>query len=311
MLFYLGWQALKKQAHSSLEITEKNHYNPCFWTAFWNFDYLQNKRKGSLSNDKPRDQKIFSLNLKSNKILSLKTRNVFVEKGAGLAVIKKEDALSFYKRMHPQKLEELKEYYKTNPSELILDFENHFTGFENLYKEPLERAIINGTINCIEDKVFLSFFIMIQVIRNHNHLKGMEFLFESIGQKKFEMFYNLKHTLSDTNELMKLIEPFFVSKWVVYKTSDFKFPLSDNPVLIRPLHILIPLGPDLLLEIDLKKKVSVSNFCTAKHGIPFWTYLKFRKRTIENSSREIIFGEASILARWQKSRLYKKHLEKM
>lgn len=292
-------------------ITEKNHYNPCFWTAYWNFDYLSSKRKGELKKDKSREQQIFSLNLKSNKILQQKTQNAFVDKGAGLAVITKEDALDFCKRLYPDSYQELYEYYKTNPNELTLDFENHFTGIENQYKAYLERAIIMESINSIEDKLFISFFLVTQLLRNHNHLKETIFLFENNGQKKFEMFINLKHALSNPNELMKWVEPFLFSKWKLYKTSGFKLPLSDNPVLMRPYHVFLPLAPDLLLEIDLKKKVTETNICTTSKGLPWWKYFKFRKRTIENSSREIIYGEENLLLKWQSSRYYKKHLKKL
>ena len=27
-----------------MPITKENHYNPCFWTAYWNFHYYQNKK---------------------------------------------------------------------------------------------------------------------------------------------------------------------------------------------------------------------------------------------------------------------------
>lgn len=290
-------------------ITEKNHYNPCFWTAYWNFDYLSNKRKGEQKKDKAREQQIFSLNLKSNKVLQLKTQNAFVDKGAGLAVITKDDALDFCKRMHPESYQELYEYYRTDSSELTLDFENHFSGIENQYKDHLERAIISESINTIEDKFFLSFFLVTQLLRNHNHLQETISLFKSNGKKKFEMFLNLKHALSNQNEVRKWVEPYLFSKWKLYKTSSFKFPLSDNSVLLRPFHVFLPLAPDLLLEIDLKKKVSEKNVCTTSKGLPFWKYAKFRKRTIENSSREIVYGEENLLVKWQSSKLYKRQLE--
>ncbi len=70
--------------------TIENHYNPCYWTAYWNFEYLDAKRKAENISKKPRDYPVFCLNIKANKILFDKTKNIFVDKKAGIAEIKNE-----------------------------------------------------------------------------------------------------------------------------------------------------------------------------------------------------------------------------
>ena len=100
-------------------ITKKNHYNPCFWTAFWNPEYLDASRSGETLDTKPREQVIYSLNLKSNKILRLKTENIFFDKGAGLATITRDNALDYCKRAFPNEYKGLKKYYDEHPGDLM------------------------------------------------------------------------------------------------------------------------------------------------------------------------------------------------
>ncbi len=293
-----------------MNVTDKNHYNPCFWTAYWNPEYLDKKRSHIKATD-ARNQVVSSLNLKSNKILRLKTKNVFYDKGAGIATITQENVLDYCKREIPDEHDQLEKYYLENPSELTLDFENHFTLFEGHYKPSLEYAIHNQNIDSIQHKTILSFFIFIQLIRNHNHLSDAVRVFNLNNKAKFELFISLKHTLSSTEGLMNLLLPFIFSKWTLYKSTEGKFPLSDNPVLVRTFNIQLPLAPDLLLEVNLNKKVSENDICTLKDTISFLKYREFKKRSIKNSSREIVFARDDLLEKWQNSRTYKNHLKEI
>lgn len=292
-------------------LTDKNHYNPCFWTAYWNSSYLQSLRNGEKVKSKAREQEIFSLNLRSDKIIKTKTKNVFFEKGAGFAAITKEDDLNYCKRAFPEKFNELQRYYEENSEDHFIDFENHFTGIENLYRPFLEQVICKKNIETIEEKTFLSFFIYTQIARNHNHWSAAVSIFEKNEMAKFEMFLDFRYSIADHQRLQKLIYPFVFSCWKLYRTKEEIFPISDNPVLIRPLHIYIPLAPDLLLEIDLKVSASEVEVCKALDVISPDQYSELEKRTIENSSREIIFGKKKLLEDWQKSTLFRDHLKKL
>ncbi|MBI2279198.1 MAG: DUF4238 domain-containing protein [Bacteroidetes bacterium] len=293
-----------------MSVTINNHYNPCFWTAFWNTSYLNQKRANKKPNKKPREQEIYSLNLKSGKLLPSKTQNVFYQKKANLASINQKEGLDYCKRTSTEMYDNIKSYYEEHPeSSYFIDFENHFTAYENLYKDHLENVITKQKIETIEEKTILSFFILIQIIRNHNHLKMAKNYFSINNQAYFEVLLDMRHTLSNSDRLMNLISPFVSSAWKLYKVNNEKFPLSDNPVLIRPFHILLPLAPDLLLEINLKRKVPDNKICSLRKGISFFLYKEFKKRTIKNSSIEIVFGNRDLLEKWQKSKLFKKHQE--
>ncbi|MDQ3190672.1 MAG: DUF4238 domain-containing protein [Bacteroidota bacterium] len=292
-----------------MNLTIKNHYIPCFWTAFWNPDYLNSKRNGNNAIDSPREIKIFALNLKSNKIIEQKTKKVFFEKGAGIDNLTKEDLYAAHKRAYPEKYKVENNYFEKYPSGLTFDFESHFTSFEESYKTTLEKAIVNCKIENIIDKFSISMFVFFQTKMNHNSFNKMESLYKSKNLTKLEMFLHLKQTLSQPETLKEITDPFLKAEWSLYKTKKEIFPMSDNPVLFRPKHVFLPLAPDLLLEINLNNSVSPDNICTNYEHLPFFKYREFKKRTIENSSREIVFGKQNLLKNWQNSDTYKRHLK--
>jgi hypothetical protein len=291
-----------------MPITKESHYNPCFWTAYWNFHYYQNKKSNSSFREKPREQIIYSLNLKSNNILKLKVRNVFFDKNAGIARITKQEMLEYCSRNNPEEYDNLTKYFEENPSDIFFNFENIFTGIEKVIRESIENVIQTRTIKNLSEKTYISYFIFFQIIRNHNTMKQFENFFKSIKMKKFELFFNLKDTLSDQQAIFNLIIPILSSRWTLYSLKKYRLPLSDNPILIRPQNIMMALAPDLMIEVELSKKVPIETISTGKKDISIFKYIEFKKRTIENSSREIIFGEKRLLEKWQKSTIFIKHL---
>jgi len=70
-----------------LGLTKKNHYNPCFWTALWNIDYFNAFKNHCETKLLARNQKVFSLNIKADKIIPTTTENVHFEKHLGIAEI--------------------------------------------------------------------------------------------------------------------------------------------------------------------------------------------------------------------------------
>ncbi|PKQ62586.1 hypothetical protein BZG02_12780 [Labilibaculum filiforme] len=295
-----------------MALTKNNHYNPCFWTANWNFEYYKSKSNNHKSFDKPRNQVVHCLNLRKDEIISQKVCNIFFEKKAGLAIVTKEARLSYCKRYFP---EEYPNYQKLSNEDdngdLTLDFENHFTGMEDLYKEILNSTIENGKVENIAEKTSLSYFLLVQTIRNHNTLRKLNKHGEFYGRDKFEILLYLKHKLSNKDEVMEMILPYLSSKWTFYNLSKFKFPLSDCPILVSSSNIMVALSPNLLLEIELNNKVLPKEICQVKKRISYFKYRQFQKRTIENSSREIIFGEKELLENWKKSKIYRNHLDRI
>ncbi|WP_179009704.1 DUF4238 domain-containing protein [Winogradskyella forsetii] len=260
-----------------MSITKKNHYNPCFWTAYWNHDYYHNHEYRKSAN--ARNQKIQSLNLKGNKILPSKTEDVFFEKRMGLANVSENE---------------------------VLDFENFFTTSENLIKEPLFSIIEKNEIDSLEEKTHISSFISDMILRHYKNFNGLIDDYNKKGKQKIELFIDLKNDYSTSDFHKAQIIPLLSSEWIIYQSKDFKFPLGDNPILMNDKNILFALSPKMLIRINYKKKVLPDTACVVKHKMNYFTYRNFMRRTIISSDREIIFNEVGVLEKWRKSKVYQK-----
>lgn len=292
-------------------MTIRTHFNPCFWTSYWNFEYLERKRQNPELRENVRKKEIFVLNLKSDKIYTNITQNIFYKKKLGIAEITKEGALDFTKRNFPEDLKRIQNRYDKDDSEMTLDFENIFSLMEESYKSHLEELIISDKPIKDTDKAYLTFFILFQALRNPNSLDYMTEIYKAIGMEKFELLVSIKHRISNLIGLVNLTAPFSVPTWNIYKLKKNIFPLSDNPILARNGHIMIAVSPNIMLELDIKEKCTKVNPVIIKTEISYFKKREFIKRTIENSSREIIYGEEEILRKIKKSRLYKKQIKRI
>src|SRR5262245_10039605 len=115
---------------SPMQLTYNSHYNPCFWTAHWNTQFLEAALKGEADYGVARAQTVHALNVKSNKIRETSVADVHYDKGVGVAELTPEAALEFCKRTQPDKYEEYSEYIKRHPETLYFDVEAILTGLE-------------------------------------------------------------------------------------------------------------------------------------------------------------------------------------
>lgn len=286
-----------------MNYTKKNHYTPCFWTAYWNKEYLDSKRGSS---DIPLDARnaiIFSLNLKANKILEQKTENSFFQKRAGLTQVSNEEYLEFLK--NNTKFTEL----DSSEDDVIIDFEPFFSALEIEYKSTLDNVIKNRRINNLEEKVYLSFFIVFQTIRNHNYQNQVIKFSNNSNWEKLLYLFDFKLHLSNKDKLMDSLVPLISSKWVLYNIKDGIIPISDNPILFFNSCIYLPLAPDMLLQLSLKKKVSQYQICTNSNWLLKGKYNKVVNETIKNSTREIVSMKKQLLERIQDSLDFNAHLK--
>jgi hypothetical protein len=293
-----------------LSRVNKNHYNPCFWIAYWNSTYLNKSRCGNSQGLVAREQQVYVLNVKKNEILIQKTKKVFFQKKAGLAVITREGALDFCLRMYPSEYKDLKKYYDENKDTVILDFENHFTEIERLCRNELKSVIHTASIDNINSKTFISFFVYTQIFRNHNTLKNIENIYSNNGMPKFEVFMDFKNIISSPELLMATLSPFVNSEWIIYKSKEHLFPISDSCVLLNNENLLVPLSPDLLLRINYHNLISAeAQSCITKNIISDSLISEFTDRTIQNSNREIVFSDSSLLKKWQSNPIYQKKMK--
>jgi len=270
---------------------ENNHFIPCYWTAYWNIEYLNSKRKKEKTNS-PRDIEVSYFNLKANKILKGKTKTVFLDKYRGLATIEVENDLK--KIQNNFIICNTDEEYQSYG--LILDFENHFTEYENLSRDALERTIITKKIKNIEDKTFLAQFFILQSIRNPQILnKRLDYLLNN-GKNKLDLLLEVREVFTNRKKLESLIVPLVYCKWKIYSVKDNLFPIPDKSILDNKNHIFVPLAPDILIEIQLNNKTE--KIASYHYKISKFKYIKFKNRVIKNINTEIV-ANTDLLKKWR------------
>ena len=296
--------------HLTKILTKKNHYNPCFWTAYWNFQYLLEKRKNKYFSQSVRDTVIYCLNLRSNKILHSKTEKVFYEKHAGLAKVSPEMARVFVKKNYP---EDYENFHALEREEITIDFENIFTKMEEGYKGILEKLIIDNKkfIFNDESKTLFSMFILCQILRNPKSLNPMQNYLKKFGMEKFEVLLQIRNNLVEKNTLRTLLNPFLYSKWTTYILNKNIFPLSDTPILIKNHNIMIAVAPNIMIEMTINLRSNKVGNCITKNKISCLQYNRFLRRTILNADREIIFGDQKLLEKIQQKSDYKNRILKI
>jgi hypothetical protein len=288
-----------------MRLTRRNHSNPCWWTAFWNVDYYLHKRARPSEAKDARTQRVFSLNVRANKVLQTVVDKVHVDQGMGQAEITADMARAFCKKYWPSEYKKFDEYMKEHPETLTLDFESQLTGLENGPAYNTLRAVI--VKERIDDRVeiaFLSGFAFIQYLRSHAVFTSALRHLKEAGVERFEFFWMIKNAISDPDFLFPMVVPLAVSRWTIYRTEEHMFPLPDTPVLIKRNNLMIALSPRMLAEIDLTIRTPEGSW-RIMDGIPRNKYLEFRRRTIANTYKEIIFSDTAILEEWKQTPEFK------
>src|SRR5690242_19574030 len=147
-----------------MELTRRSHYNPCFWSAFWNREYYNAALHG-YHNLVPRQQVVYALSVKSNKLRTTNVDGVFFEKQEPLEVT--FDAMKrFVNKYHPEKYEEFCTNNDTSAYPIFLTVEQFFTMFErlNVYKVLLD-VIKRQYLSSGLEKASISVFIYLQKLR--------------------------------------------------------------------------------------------------------------------------------------------------
>ncbi len=285
-------------------VTKKTHFNPCFWTAYWNKAYYEKATNGG-NKDNCRDQSLFSLNIRAGKIIPTTSNNSHYEKYLGVSEITEEGAKRYVKENFPNEYIEFERTLKSEDYPLILCYENLFTKLESLPPyQVLEEVIAKRTLNSFEEKVWIASFILLQRVRGHAFINSMVEADEMLKRPKFEFMLSLRRMLMNQDFMFKVTYPVATSGWTFYVSDRHRLPLCDSPILQHGKNIMVALSPRLLLEIDLgkgardKDLVRVKKMSKGKAG-------EFRARTINRTYREILFGDRELLERYQDDPLFK------
>jgi len=248
------------------------------------------------------------LNVRANKVLSTVVDKVHVDKGVGQAEITADMARAFCKKYYPSEYKKFDRYMKKHPETLTLDFENILTGLENgpAYNTLLT-VIMKERIEYSDEIAFLSGFAFIQYLRSHAVFTSALRHLNEVGVERFGFFWMIKNAISDTDFLYRMVLPLVVSRWTIYRTEEHMFPLPDTPVLIKRDNLMIALSPRMLAEIDLTIYNTEGSW-RINDGIPKSKYWEFRRRTIANTYKEIIFSDEAVLEEWRQTPEFKSRI---
>ena len=126
----------------------------------------------------------------------------------------------------------------------------------------------------------------------------------SIGMPKWEYFWLLKNAWGNKLFLARAVTALASSQWILYVTENHTFPLCDSPVMVRQNTLMIILSPRILLEINLNEPTPETKW-TVRKGINNSKFREFRRRSINNSFKEIIFHNRDELEMWKNTREFK------
>jgi len=287
----------------SEQFTSRNHYNPCFWTALWNEAYFAKFCSGQERDTHARHQSVYSLNLRANRILETKVKAIHYHKDLGVAEITPESWKDFCVRRGLTERNGLPAQESELGSGLFLDFEATLTGVETAAKYScLMRAAQIGGLESLEHKGFLIAMLMIHAMRSYEFMSILIGEMDSAGVEKWEYFVELKRAWSNRKELMRAVVVPMLGEWTFWRSDNHVFPLCDSPVMMGRDSIMAVLSPRLLLEIKLDPNPRRDeSLWRVKDEVPADTYAEFRRRSIRNTHKEIIFHDRAALAEWQAS----------
>jgi len=278
---------------------KRNHYNPCFWAALWNEQFFADFCGGKPRRDRAREQRIFTLNVRSNKIFPTKVHNVHYDKSLGVAEITAASMVAFCQRRFPEEVEKLKEYLAGHPDSLYLDFEQTLSDVERLQGyDALLRSAVRGGLESVAHKGFLACALVMHAMRSHELMTGILAGPSQSFIDKWEYFWELKHAWSNRLVLARAVTPLALGEWTFWRTPDHRFPLPDSPVMVDRDSVLAVLSPRLLLRIDLNKSQPEDHW-NLVDNIASPAFEAFRRRAIRNLFNDLIAPTEDVLQPWQ------------
>jgi hypothetical protein len=281
-----------------MNLTKRNHYNPCLWTALWNEAYHARIVSGVEGGLSPRSQRVHALSVRSGAVYSTAVENVFFEKNLGLAEMTPASMKDFCRRWFPDDYPEVARDIDEHPDTLVLDFENHFGGIEKHGHPFLLEAARHGRLTSVHHKGFVTCLVITQAMRSHEFMSSMVARTSAAAVEKWEYFWILKQIWSDRVALARAVAPLAGARWTLYRTEQHRFPLCDSPVMINRGNVMMTLTPRLLAEIDLTAQAPEDKW-VVQDGISASKFREFRRRSIQNTFKDIIFANREELETWK------------
>ena len=283
----------------SAGVTDRSHYNPCFWTALWNERYYKTFVAAEESTLRARKQSVFCLSIHSGRIYESSVERVYYSKGESVADLTPEYMRAFAARYFPAKYGEVSRYVARDPSVLLVDFEDILRGIEqkDVYKCILDAAR-EKRIQSVEQKAFITVALVLHMTRSHAFISTLLREAESMGLGRMDAFWNLKNAWGDPAFLIRAAHVLAGGKWVVYCTSENAFPFCDSPVMVERDRLTAILSPRMLVRIDLNIASPEDQWETV-HIISGNRLRQLRQIAIENTYTAIISSTRNELEHWR------------
>ena len=281
--------------------TKRNHYNPCFWTAFWNTEFFQAFLNGQEPAQTAREHEVLALTIRGDRIFRTKVKNIHYDKDLGVAEITPDGIRQFCQRWYPEKYDAISRDIDEHPESVFIDFEDILSAVERMdgYSSLLQAAKISG-LSSDKHQGFLTCNLIMHAMRSHEMMTAMIDASSALGIPKWEYLWLLKNVWSNPLMLARAVTPLALAQWVFYRTPTSCFPLCDSPIMIEADSLMAILSPRLLLEINLN--VSAAEDAWSVHdGISPNKHTEFQQRAIANTFKEIIFHDRDELERWRQS----------
>lgn len=274
----------------------RTHVNPCRWTAWWNPDYFERACGGQVGLQ-PRRQRVAVLNLVADRVYDNVVENVHFLSGAGLADVTPEvmARIADKRGLHGDDVGMPSRNY-------ILDIEQLLTGLESAGTyTTLFEVIAKGRIDSIVEKAWLSLLVIEHWFRTPLAIGAFERATDSCELERVEALMHLRQLyLEPPPFVASSASALTRSQWIVYRTDEHAFPLSDAAFLVNPRSILFPCSPRMLIEIHRRQRLP-SLGIVHKGAPPRGKLREYRTRCLERTSKEVIFHDRDVLEEWRRS----------
>lgn len=127
------------------------------------------------------------------------------------------------------------------------------------------------------------------------------------GREKWDFFSALRDAWSNPLTLARAVTPLAMSRWILYQTSEHRFPLPDSPIMVNRSSVMAVLSPRLLLEINLNVVRDEDQWLVRK-GISSSKYREFCRRAIANTFKEVIHSDRDVLTMWRCTPEYRRRV---
>lgn len=282
-------------------ITFRNHYNPCFWTALWNNEYYHAIKYSKERNRKPRDYKLKGIRFSCSKIITNKSDGLFFELNMGLVLMTIKELRDLYYKL-PKDYTFISTYNKFRIKYLywlipkwgiIIDIERLFTELEHINGTRSVLDLVKyGKVIDDKHKSLIATFVYTHQLRSPITFSTNYNKYIDTNHPKAFTVLSFIHSLSNEKELQNVISGYMECVWHLFTVSIDIFPLPDLPIYEDKLNVIAVLSPRHLLIINKEDKEGGMKYHNSINKKILDTVYK---KIIQNTFRDLVLENESVL----------------